>query len=188
MTRRASRSAVVWTARSGGLGQARFATPAMASPRRRQRTRHWKRHVESAKNFANCPQAANGGITSADRKSIQAEIDQLTDEIGTIGERTTFNGRQLLNGGPDAFSPQVGAGAPTRSLSYPAQSTTQQLGAAPDRDDQGIDPGWFAGCYSCRLMVWILERRKPAMIAYQRFRARAVRSRWRLRLMICITP
>ena len=85
-------------------------------------------------------QAANGTLNSADRKSIQAEIDQLTDEIGTIGERTTFNGRQLLNGGPDAFSLQVGAGANEIVELPSADVRTQQLGAAPTVTTSGIDP------------------------------------------------
>ena len=58
----------------------RFATPAMASPRRRQRTRHGS-VVESARIRELSVQAANGTLNSADRKSIQVEIDQLTDEI-----------------------------------------------------------------------------------------------------------
>ena len=85
-------------------------------------------------------QAANGTLNSADRRSIQAEIDQLTDEIGTIGERTTFNGRQLLNGGADNFSLQVGAGADEVVDLPTADVRTQQLGSAPTVTTGNIDP------------------------------------------------
>ncbi|MFN3202495.1 MAG: flagellin [Bradymonadia bacterium] len=43
-------------------------------------------------------QAANDINSDADRASIQDEITQLIDEIGSIGRRTTFNGLSLLDG------------------------------------------------------------------------------------------
>ncbi|PSL48581.1 flagellin [Salsuginibacillus halophilus] len=53
-------------------------------------------------------QAANGTNTAQDRKAIQAEIDQLTDEMGRIGENTEFNTRSLLDG---SFSGKMQLGA-----------------------------------------------------------------------------
>lgn len=41
---------------------------------------------------------ANGTITEEDRETIQAEIDQLENEITRIAEQTEFNGNSLLNG------------------------------------------------------------------------------------------
>jgi flagellin len=49
-------------------------------------------------------QAANGTNTLEDRKSIQAEIDQLKDEIQRISDTTEFNTKTLLNGNLDQKS------------------------------------------------------------------------------------
>ena len=43
-------------------------------------------------------QSANGSNTSADRKSIQAEVDALSNEITRIACQTTFGGKKILNG------------------------------------------------------------------------------------------
>ena len=44
-------------------------------------------------------QAANSTLSSNDRKSLQAEIDQLVAEIDRIGRTTDFNGVKILGGG-----------------------------------------------------------------------------------------
>lgn len=44
-------------------------------------------------------QSANGTNTTADRSSIQDEVNQLTSEINRIGNTTEFNTQKLLNGG-----------------------------------------------------------------------------------------
>lgn len=46
-------------------------------------------------------QASNATNTTNDRKSIQAEIDQLRDEIQRISDTTEFNTKKLLNGSID---------------------------------------------------------------------------------------
>jgi len=43
-------------------------------------------------------QAASDVNTTADRESLQAEVDQLKDELKRIGDTTTFNGQKLLDG------------------------------------------------------------------------------------------
>ncbi len=43
-------------------------------------------------------QAASDVNTTADRESLQDEIDQLKDELKRIGDTTTFNGQKLLDG------------------------------------------------------------------------------------------
>ncbi|MBQ8692484.1 MAG: flagellin, partial [Synergistaceae bacterium] len=43
-------------------------------------------------------QAANDTLTGQDRAYIQAELDQLRDEIDRIGNTTRFNNKALLNG------------------------------------------------------------------------------------------
>ncbi|WP_226346447.1 flagellin N-terminal helical domain-containing protein [Agilicoccus flavus] len=52
-------------------------------------------------------QAANGTNSPENKTQIQAEVKQLTEEIGKIGERTKFNGTSLLGGG--TMTLQVGA-------------------------------------------------------------------------------
>lgn len=42
--------------------------------------------------------AANDTFDETDRDAIQAEIDQLQDELDRVSETTEFNGRKLLNG------------------------------------------------------------------------------------------
>ncbi|MBU1431658.1 flagellin, partial [Myxococcota bacterium] len=44
-------------------------------------------------------QAASDMNTTADREAIQAEIDQLIDELDRVGETTRMNGERLLDGG-----------------------------------------------------------------------------------------
>jgi flagellin len=48
-------------------------------------------------------QAANDTLTSNDRQAIQAEIDQLADEIDRISDTTTFNTKKLLDGSASAL-------------------------------------------------------------------------------------
>ena len=43
-------------------------------------------------------QAANGTSTDEDRMQLQAEVDQLKDEINRISETTEFNTKKLLDG------------------------------------------------------------------------------------------
>ena len=91
-------------------------------------------------------QSANGTLTNSDRKSIQSEIAQLTDEIGNVGERTTFNGRQLLAGQSEPFQLQVGANA-NETVELPgADVRTNRLGSTPGVTSgaigaNGIEPG-----------------------------------------------
>ena len=43
-------------------------------------------------------QSANGTNTTADRKAIQAEVEQLSSEITRIACKTTFGGHKILAG------------------------------------------------------------------------------------------
>lgn len=94
-------------------------------------------------------QAANGTLNSADREAIQAEIGQLSSEIERIGETTTFNGKQLLDGsgGPQSF--QVGANARETITVGSVDARASRLGSAAfadgaQIDPSGIDPGELA--------------------------------------------
>ena len=43
-------------------------------------------------------QAANATNSADDRKALQAEVKQLTDEIDRVARQTTFNGKKMLDG------------------------------------------------------------------------------------------
>jgi len=84
-------------------------------------------------------QASNGTLNASDRRAIQAEVDQLNDEIGSIAERTTFNGRRVIGGEPDAFTLQVGANA-GETVSVPRGDVrTGRLGTAPSVTSTSVD-------------------------------------------------
>jgi len=62
-------------------------------------------------------QSANGTYSNTDRAYIQNEFDQLTCEIGRIGNSTTYNGISLINGSATTFTFQVSAAASGSSSS-----------------------------------------------------------------------
>ncbi len=53
-------------------------------------------------------QSANGATSNDARSGIQAEVDQLTQEISRIVATSSFNGTQLLDGSTTSLSFQVG--------------------------------------------------------------------------------
>ncbi|KRE73589.1 flagellin N-terminal helical domain-containing protein [Paenibacillus sp. Soil750] len=85
-------------------------------------------------------QSSNGTNTDADRKSIQSEVNQLSDEINRIGNTTEFNTQKLINGAKDkteataavkdgASIAKIGAGADKFTVRTTATSGTG-VGAA----------------------------------------------------------
>ena len=56
-------------------------------------------------------QSANATNSSDDRKALQAEVKQLTDEIDRVSQQTSFNGKKVLDGSFTAATFQVGANA-----------------------------------------------------------------------------
>lgn len=56
-------------------------------------------------------QSANDSNSQSDRLSLQAEVDQLKDEINRISLTTTFNGRNVLDGSLKSYYFQIGANA-----------------------------------------------------------------------------
>jgi len=56
-------------------------------------------------------QSANDTNSATDRQSLQAEVDQLKQELDRIAETTTFNGKNLLDGTMETAQFQVGAEA-----------------------------------------------------------------------------
>ena len=89
-------------------------------------------------------QSANGTNTTADRKAIQAEVDQLSSEITRIACKTTFGGQKILAGAKRTtacsgnlvgstgkVSFQVGANAnDTISISLSIAFTVSGMGSA----------------------------------------------------------
>ena len=62
-------------------------------------------------------QAANGTSTDEDKAQLQAEVDQLKDEINRISETTEFNTKKLLDGTMDRRSYSNDPGVKLISLS-----------------------------------------------------------------------
>ncbi|MGY4830200.1 flagellin N-terminal helical domain-containing protein [Sphaerotilaceae bacterium SBD11-9] len=58
-------------------------------------------------------QSANGTNNSDDRDNLQAEFQQLNDEVARIVNGSKFNGTNLLDGSTATFTFQVGAGTDT---------------------------------------------------------------------------
>ena len=56
-------------------------------------------------------QSANDTNSASDRKSLQAEVNQLKSELSRIAESTTFNGKQLLDGTLSNASFHIGSEA-----------------------------------------------------------------------------
>jgi flagellin len=54
-------------------------------------------------------QSANATNSDADRKALQAEVNQLRDEIDRVAKTTAFNGTKLLDGSFAAATFQVGS-------------------------------------------------------------------------------
>ena len=56
-------------------------------------------------------QSANGTLKDSDRTALQAEMTQLTAEIGNVAKTTSFNGVNLLDGSTDSVKLQTGINA-----------------------------------------------------------------------------
>ncbi|WP_341939223.1 flagellin N-terminal helical domain-containing protein [Marinimicrobium sp. C2-29] len=53
-------------------------------------------------------QSANGIYTDSDRQTLDAEVQQMVEEIDRISETTSFNGQKLLDGSLGSVALQVG--------------------------------------------------------------------------------
>ncbi|MDW5418319.1 flagellin [Iodobacter sp. CM08] len=75
-------------------------------------------------------QAANGPISSSDRKLINDEVQQLSAEIQRIASATDFNGIKLLDGSFNARTFNIGANqGDTISISAISNMQTSHLGS-----------------------------------------------------------
>ncbi len=74
-------------------------------------------------------QSANATNSTTDRAALQAEVQQLKDEIGRVATTTKFNGTSLLNGTFTAQNFQVGANSgETITLAAIANANLAALG------------------------------------------------------------
>nr|WP_320050121.1 flagellin [uncultured Desulfuromonas sp.] len=76
-------------------------------------------------------QSANDTNSSSDRESLQAEVDQLIEELDRIADTTQFNGKNLLDGTMTDATFQVGANAgASQTISFSIDSAeTSKLSA-----------------------------------------------------------
>lgn len=78
-------------------------------------------------------QSANGIYSDADRKTLDAEVQQLKKEMDRISETTSFNGQKLLDGTLGKTFLQVGSQAnETMDVSIGSFSTTSMGGTSGD--------------------------------------------------------
>jgi len=83
-------------------------------------------------------QAANGIYSDADRATLDAEFQQLVDELDRIAETTSFNGQSLLDGSLGNVNLQIGSEA-NQTIDFSIQAMdTQVLGlGSTSRDVSG---------------------------------------------------
>jgi flagellin len=83
-------------------------------------------------------QSANGTNNAQDRDNLQAEFQQLNDEVARIVTGTKFNGTPLFDGTNASFSFQVGAGtAATDTLSINSVDLTTTVASLAALDISG---------------------------------------------------
>ena len=108
-------------------------------------------------------QAANGTLSTDDRKGVQSEIDQLKSEINRVANQTSFNGTKLLDGTSGGFSFQVGADAnqtiainsltDTRSTSLGTSTTASAAGALKNYAPAGTNLSTAAGADAAKSLA-----------------------------------
>ncbi len=80
-------------------------------------------------------QAANGIYSDTDRATLDAEFQQLLEELDRIAETTSFNGQKLLDGSLGDVSLQVGAEA-NQVIDFSISSmSTEELGLGSTTSD-----------------------------------------------------
>ena len=96
-------------------------------------------------------QSANDTNSASDRQSLQAEVNQLKQELDRIAETTTFNGKNLLDGSLTSAQFQVGANA-NQTISFSinsAETTTLGNNTLATDNANGIE----AATYSSRAIT-----------------------------------
>ncbi|MFL0798701.1 MAG: flagellar biosynthesis protein FliC [Cellvibrionaceae bacterium] len=90
-------------------------------------------------------QSANGIYSDADRATLDAEVQQLKQEIDRIATTTTFNGQLLLDGSLGSTQLQVGAMANQTITMEVGATNIDELGGAKGGDLIGTEAGQAAG-------------------------------------------
>jgi flagellin len=84
-------------------------------------------------------QSANGIYSDTDRRTLDAEVQQLKEELDRIANSTTFNGNLLLDGSLGEVDLQVGSQAyETITMSIPAMDI-DALGGSRSGDVTGLE-------------------------------------------------
>jgi len=97
-------------------------------------------------------QSANDTNNSADRASIQAEVDQLISELDRIATTTTFNGNKLVDGSFLGKDLQLGANVgETLSVSLDAAGTKDLARQARYESTTFVSAASFGSANSIRL-------------------------------------
>jgi flagellin len=113
-------------------------------------------------------QASNDTLTGDQRAMIQTEIDQLTDEISSIAQRTQFNNKNLLDGSLSEENGgawiQMGANAGQGERVNIQSMTADALGIGPGKisvlGDSGSDISNSIGASQAALNTVTSERAK----------------------------
>ena len=79
-------------------------------------------------------QSASGTVTDTERAYIQAEFEQLQEEIDGIAESTRYNGQSLLDGSSDFSDDSVETAATTTGASAAATVTADTTGSITIND------------------------------------------------------
>ncbi|GAB1262033.1 flagellin N-terminal helical domain-containing protein [Aurantivibrio plasticivorans] len=103
-------------------------------------------------------QSANGIYTDTDRATLDAEVQQLVDELDRIAVTTTFNGQTLLDGSLNRVDLQVGSQAnQTITLSVQAMDTKTLGMGSTSVDLLGAEANFQATAFAASLGTDIKE-------------------------------
>ncbi len=91
-------------------------------------------------------QSSNDTNSASDRQSLQAEVNQLKQELDRIAETTEFNGKNLLDGSMSSAQFQVGANSGETISFGIASAETTALGnnSLTTNNDFGIESATFS--------------------------------------------
>ena len=94
-------------------------------------------------------QSANGIYDEADRRTLDAEVQQLKEELDRIATSTTFNGQPLLDGSLGEVELQVGSQSRQVIVMSIPSINIKSLGGSPGGDivgtRMGVAPGAITG-------------------------------------------
>src|SRR3990167_776334 len=100
-------------------------------------------------------QSANDSNSASDRLSLQAEVDQLLDEVDRISTTTTFNGRNVLDGSLKSYYFQIGANANEGVEVGGVDARVSSLGSQPGAVQTTFDGGNAAAASQTSLAIQI---------------------------------